>query len=127
MAQDYVTANFTAPTITKEKIDKIFSGIDFSHSHDLTFSHNLYGDWDIQPTGEEEWIWVTGYKGTDKDMKCRDYQYELGKQHDMPEGTDITMCYSGFHFFFYRLLVIILYAKITQRAGNAKKTSINIC
>ena len=46
----------------------------------------------------EEWIWVEGYKATDKDMKCRDYQYELGKQHDMPEGTEIKECESGFHF-----------------------------
>lgn len=48
--------------------------------------------------GVEEWVWVTGYKGTDKDMKCRDYQYEMNKQHDMPEGSDISICYSGFHF-----------------------------
>lgn len=46
----------------------------------------------------EEWVWVEGYKGTDKDMKCRDYQYELGKQFDMPEGSDIRLCDSGFHF-----------------------------
>lgn len=48
--------------------------------------------------GEEEWVWVTGYKGTDKDMKCRDYQFEMNKQFDMPEGEDILMCSSGFHF-----------------------------
>lgn len=48
--------------------------------------------------GEEEWVWVTGYKATDKDMKCRDYQYEMNKQHDMPENEVILMCYSGFHF-----------------------------
>lgn len=35
---------------------------------------------------EEKWIWVDGYKGTDKDMKCRGYQYEFGKQFDIPEG-----------------------------------------
>jgi len=45
-----------------------------------------------------EWIWVEGYKGTDKDMKCRDYQYELGKQFDMPEDAEIDLCSSGFHF-----------------------------
>lgn len=48
--------------------------------------------------GTEEWVWVTGYKGTDKDMKCRDYQYEMNKQHDMPEGSEIDICRSGFHF-----------------------------
>ena len=30
----------------------------------------------------EEWVWVNGYKGTDKDMKCRDFQYEMHKQID---------------------------------------------
>lgn len=46
---------------------------------------------------EEEWIWVEGYKGTDKDMKCRCYQYELGKQFDMPEDAKIEACEGGFH------------------------------
>lgn len=45
----------------------------------------------------EEWIWVEGYKATDADMKCRDYQYMLGVQHDMPEGAKISECESGFH------------------------------
>ena len=48
--------------------------------------------------GTEEWVWVTGYKGTDRDMKCRNYQYEMGKLHDMPEGSEIDICHSGFHF-----------------------------
>lgn len=47
---------------------------------------------------EEEWIWVQGYKGTDKDMRCRDYQYELSKKHDMPDDAKIEKCDSGFHF-----------------------------
>lgn len=47
---------------------------------------------------EDEWIWVDGYKGTDKDMKCMNYQYELGKKHDMPESEGVTVCRSGFHF-----------------------------
>lgn len=65
----------------------------------------LFNDWtSVQVTvpkseaGEEEWVWVTGYKATDKDMKCRDYQYEMNKQHDMPENEVILMCHSGFHF-----------------------------
>ena len=45
---------------------------------------------------KEEWIWVEGYKGTDKDMKCRDFQYTLGAQYDMPE-EDVKECESGFH------------------------------
>lgn len=47
---------------------------------------------------DEEWIWVDGYKGTQSDMRCNEYQYELGKQFDMPEGVPIEDCKSGFHF-----------------------------
>ena len=46
---------------------------------------------------EEEWIWVSGYKATDSEMKCRDYQYELGKKFDMPDGEVIIECQNGFH------------------------------
>lgn len=45
----------------------------------------------------EEWIWINGFKGTDKDMKCRDYQYEMLKPFDMPEGEEIEECRNGFH------------------------------
>lgn len=45
----------------------------------------------------EEWIWVNGYKATNRDMTCRDQQYELNKQYDMPEGSIISECESGFH------------------------------
>lgn len=44
-----------------------------------------------------EWIWVEGYKGTDKDMKCREYQYEINKQFDMPGDAVVKTCDSGFH------------------------------
>lgn len=46
----------------------------------------------------EEWIWVEGFKATEADMKCRDYQYVLGEQHRMPEDAEINECESGFHF-----------------------------
>lgn len=49
------------------------------------------------PKPVEEWIWVTGYKGTDKDMKCRDYQYEMNKCFDIPNETDVEKCTYGFH------------------------------
>ena len=57
----------------------------------------------LEPTSEpeEEWIWVEGYKGTDKDMKCRDFQYGLGVQYDMPEDQEIQECESGFHLCLY--------------------------
>lgn len=59
----------------------------------------------------EEWIWVDGYKATKADMTCYDYQYELGKQHDMPEDEDIIECRSGFHLCL-RLEDVFSYYKI---------------
>lgn len=44
---------------------------------------------------EEDWVWIEGYKGTDKDMKCRGFQFELGKMFTY-EGT-LVGCKSGFH------------------------------
>ena len=42
------------------------------------------------------WVWVEGYKGTDKDMCCRDFQYELGKLYQMPR-EEIDECKAGYH------------------------------
>ena len=48
---------------------------------------------------EEEWIWVHGYKGTDKDMQCRNnHRYELGVTYHMPDDEIVEKCVSGFHF-----------------------------
>lgn len=48
---------------------------------------------------EEEWIWVEGFKGTDKNMQgYNNFQYELNKQFDMPEDAVIKECCCGFHF-----------------------------
>jgi len=38
---------------------------------------------------------IIAYKGFDKDLKCRDFQYEVGKKYEM-EG-DIICCVKGFH------------------------------
>lgn len=27
----------------------------------------------------EEWIWIDGFKGTNSEMKCRDYQFKIGE------------------------------------------------
>ena len=47
---------------------------------------------------EDEYVWVKGFKGTDKDMRCQDYQYELGKQFDLDEDVEPVVCSKGFHF-----------------------------
>jgi hypothetical protein len=52
----------------------------------------------VEQKETDEWIWVTGYKGTDKNMKCRDYQFMLNYRHDMVNGAEIKLCESGFHF-----------------------------
>lgn len=44
----------------------------------------------------EEYIWVDGYKGTDKFMACRNFVYKLKKIYDL--GREPIKCKSGFHF-----------------------------
>ena len=38
---------------------------------------------------------IKSYKAFDKDMKCRDFQYEVGKEYEM--GGEIECCERGFH------------------------------
>ena len=45
----------------------------------------------------EEWIWIDGYKGTDKNMKCRDYQFEMNKCFDISDDKPVELCGHGFH------------------------------
>ncbi len=37
---------------------------------------------------------IKAYKGFDKDLKCRDFQYEIGKEY---ETDDAMVCNTGFH------------------------------
>lgn len=39
---------------------------------------------------------VEGYKATDANMRCRGFQFELGKWHE--HDGELAMCESGFHF-----------------------------
>jgi len=47
----------------------------------------------ILPAG---WSLIRGFKAFDKDLKCRDYQYEFGK--DFYHKGELELCGSGFHF-----------------------------
>ena len=53
----------------------------------------------IKTIEEEEWIWVKGFKGTDKNMRCKgNYQYELDKQFNLDADVEPVICSKGFHF-----------------------------
>ena len=48
------------------------------------------------PPEPDEWAWVEGYKGTDANMQCHGFQYELNKEHCI-EG-EVVLCRNGFHY-----------------------------
>lgn len=84
----------STPMIDKSTLDMFNARLNaFAYNYGLKMS-----DLDSKEPEPEEWIWVNGYKGTDKNMQCHDgFQYELGKQYDMPEDAEIKVCSSGFH------------------------------
>lgn len=38
---------------------------------------------------------IKGFKGFDKNLQCRNFQYEIGKKYEEPEAS---VCSAGFHF-----------------------------
>ena len=46
-------------------------------------------------TQETKPITITGYKGFDKNLQCRGFQYEVGKEYETDEAE---LCKKGFHF-----------------------------
>lgn len=50
---------------------------------------------------------MKAYKGFDKDLKCRDFQYEIGKTYEEPTAE---LCEKGFHACKYPLDVFGYYA-----------------
>lgn len=91
-----VTKNYTF-TVPKVEIKTNLTADDIKKTMDAFKETKNKTTSDESVETKEEWVWVTGYKGTEKDMKCRDYQYEFGKLHQMPDDSNIKDCESGFH------------------------------
>lgn len=89
----------SVPTIDKTKLDLLAAQLSSFNANQITFGFDPGVKMaDLDSDKPEEWIWVDGYKGTDKNMQCHDnFQYELGKRYDMPEDAEIRECSNGFH------------------------------
>ena len=61
----------------------------------------------------EEFTHIPGYKGFDENLKCRGFQYEVGKHYH--EEGDIEACESGFHFCKHPLEVFSYYSPAGSR------------
>ena len=59
---------------------------------------------------------IKGYKGFDKDFKCRDFQYEVGKTYETDKAE---ICKSGFHFCESPLDVFVYYGP-SERFAEVK-------
>ena len=63
---------------------------------------------------------IKSYKGFDKDMKCRDFQYEVGKEYDM--DGEIKCCNRGFHACKSPLEVWDYYDMLNSRYAEVEQT-----
>ena len=64
---------------------------------------------------EEEKKVIIGYKGFDKDLKCRDFQYEVGKEYECEKAI---VCEEGFHFCENLTDVFYFYPPSTSEGPN---------
>ena len=81
----------------KEPLNKIYgksAATNASIKDDIALENVMNA---IKTIEEEEYIWIKGFKGTNKDMRCQDYQYELDKQFDLDADVEPVICSKGFH------------------------------
>ena len=60
---------------------------------------------------------IKGYKGFDKDLKCRDFQYEVGKEYSTDKAV---ACETGFHYCENPMDVLGFYAPC-DNTGNPNR------
>jgi len=63
---------------------------------------------------------VTAYKGFGSDMKCRDFQYEIGGTYE--HAGDVEACKSGFHACEYPLDVFSYYSPASSVFGVVEQS-----
>ena len=76
---------------------------------------------------------IIAYKGFDKNLKCRDFQYEVGKEYEM--DGDIKCCERGFHacespleVFDHYDMLNSRFAKVEQSGGiDTEENTTKVC
>ena len=63
---------------------------------------------------------IIAYKGFDKDFKCRDFQYEVGKTYEM--DGNIKCCSRGFHACESPMEVFDYYDMLTSRFAEVEQS-----
>ncbi len=66
---------------------------------------------------------VIGYKGFDKDLKCRDMQYKVGKT--FKHNGDVSLCSSGLHFVENPLDILRYYLLTDSRFALVEATGVS--
>lgn len=63
---------------------------------------------------------ITSYKGFDKNMQCRGFQYEVGKEYEM--DGEIKCCERGFHACESPMEVWDYYDMLTSRFAKVEQS-----